>query len=193
MRYKSDHKQETHRRIVETSSESFRMHGFDSVGVAKLMAANNLTHGGFYAHFSDKEQLIAESGTFVLEQWLEIMLKVLDKQGFVPVINFYLSEEHRDNPATGCFLPALATEIARHSGVAQTAYTEKLSALFDALAEHIPDGTMVQKRARVYALFAAMVGAVVMARSVSDDALSNAILESTRTTLLKEWQNVGVL
>ncbi len=64
------------------------------------------------------------------------------------------------------------------------AFTEKLSEVFDAIAEHLPETTYSQKRAKVSFMFAAMAGAVSLARAAADPSLSKAILESTREYLL---------
>ncbi len=61
MRITKEKRQENHDRIVAIASEMFRERGFDGVGVADLMQAAGLTHGGFYNHFASKEALIAEA------------------------------------------------------------------------------------------------------------------------------------
>ena len=185
MRYKPEHKEETHRRIVETASREFRSHGFEGVGIAKLMGELHLTHGGFYAHFADKEELVAESCALVLDQMLQRLLAALETGGIAAILDFYLSEDHRDHPADGCLLPTLAAEVARHSPASREAFTRKLSELFDALAERMPGQTLKHKRTNVYVMFAAMAGAVSLARAVSDASLSKNILDSTHEHLLR--------
>jgi TetR/AcrR family transcriptional regulator, transcriptional repressor for nem operon len=184
MRYKPEHKEETHRRILELASREFRTHGFEGVGIAKLMGGLNLTHGGFYAYFSDKEDLVAESLALALDQSLETMLAGLEADGLTAMLDFYLSEAHRDHPDLGCPLPALAAEVARRSPSSQAAFTTKLTEIFDAIAEHMPGTTHSQKLANVSFMFSAMTGAVSLARAVSDPVLSKAILESTREQLV---------
>ena len=58
MRYEKGHKEVTRQRIIETAAARFRKDGIEGVGVADLMAEAGLTHGGFYSHFSSKEELI---------------------------------------------------------------------------------------------------------------------------------------
>src|SRR5712671_3353842 len=48
-------------RIVEVAGKLFRERGFDGIGVADLMKAAGLTHGGFYGHFKSKDDLAAEA------------------------------------------------------------------------------------------------------------------------------------
>ena len=61
MKVSKEQVREKRTRIVETASELFRERGFDGVGVAELMSAAGLTHGGFYKHFGSKADLMAES------------------------------------------------------------------------------------------------------------------------------------
>ena len=185
MRYKPEHKEGTHRRIIETASKEFRTHGFEGVGIAKLMRALELTHGGFYAHFEDKEALVAEASVVALEQSLEAMLAGLKADGFPAVLDYYLSEEQRDAPASACMLPSLAAEVARRPAPTREAFTGKLSEVFSAIAEHMPGQTPAHRLEKVTVLFASMVGAMSLARAVSDPALSKTILHSTREHLLR--------
>src|SRR5260221_13694562 len=48
-------------RIVDAAAQLFRERGFDGIGVADLMKAVGLTHGGFYGHFESKEDLMAQA------------------------------------------------------------------------------------------------------------------------------------
>ena len=60
MRYEKGRKEETRRRVVEAASRRFRRDGIEGTGVAGLMADAGLTHGGFYAHFLSKDDLLRE-------------------------------------------------------------------------------------------------------------------------------------
>jgi len=44
----------------------FREKGFDGVGLDAIMKEAGLTHGGFYGHFTSKEDLAAEAVTHAL-------------------------------------------------------------------------------------------------------------------------------
>ena len=58
-RYSTDHKEKTRAAIVDAAAERIRSGGFDALGVASIMAEAGLTHGGFYAHFSSRDALLA--------------------------------------------------------------------------------------------------------------------------------------
>src|SRR3954467_5564449 len=63
-------------RIVETAAQLFRERGFDGIGVADLMKEAGLTHGGFYGHFSSKDDLIAEASARALMHSMALFSKV---------------------------------------------------------------------------------------------------------------------
>lgn len=183
MRYKPQHKEQTHQSIVAAASQEFRAHGFDGIGIPKLMGVLNLTHGGFYAHFPDKETLVAEASVAALDQSLAAMLAGLAAGGFPALLDYYLSEEQRDDPASACMLPSLSAELARRPAAPREAFTQKLAEIYDAIAEYMPGPTHARKVEKVLVLFASMAGAVSLARAVSDAALSRSILHATRDHL----------
>src|SRR5262244_1986400 len=99
----------TRERIVTAAAAEFRQHGIAATGLADLMKAAGLTHGGFYRHFASKDQLVAEATTAALDALLEGMAAHPTVSAAVAA---YLSTRHRDNPASGCPLAALGGELA---------------------------------------------------------------------------------
>src|SRR5437660_6881927 len=61
MRYEPEHKKQTRDRIVRTAARKFRAEGINGPGVASVMQASGLTVGGFYKHFRNKDELLAEA------------------------------------------------------------------------------------------------------------------------------------
>src|SRR6202000_1221206 len=59
MRYEPEHKQQTRAKILRVASRAIRARGPHRVAVADVMARAGLTHGGFYAHFKSKDDLVA--------------------------------------------------------------------------------------------------------------------------------------
>ena len=103
-------------RIVEAAAQLFRERGFDGIGVADLMKEAGLTHGGFYGHFSSKEDLIAEASARALTRSLAVWSKLADRASGDPlsaVAGAYLTSRHRDNPGAGCLLAALGPDVSR--------------------------------------------------------------------------------
>lgn len=180
--------QENRARIVEMASVLFRERGYDGVGVAELMAAAGLTHGGFYKHFRSKADLMAEAAAEGLAQSATNTAD-LDVVAFV---NQYLSRQHRDAPGDGCTMAALCGDAARQP--------ESIKAVFAAgierqLAVLESDDTAVEEnakraaRAMIIDTMAHAVGAMVLSRSCPDDSpLADEILEICRTRILSQYE-----
>ncbi len=102
----------TRERIVTAAAAKFRKRGIAVTGLADLMAAAGMTHGGFYRHFNSKDELVAET-TATASQKLKGSLLLAAKGGIKSVVEKYLSMSHRDHPEHGCQLAALGSELAR--------------------------------------------------------------------------------
>src|SRR3954468_17018774 len=59
--YPRDHKAKTRAKIVASARALFNRRGFDQVTIDQVMEHAGLTRGGFYHHFSSKEDLYAEA------------------------------------------------------------------------------------------------------------------------------------
>jgi AcrR family transcriptional regulator len=193
MRYSSNHKAETRQRIIGEAARRFRKHGIEGTGLVPLMKALGLTHGGFYAHFESKDALVQASLEAAAEQTLErwqaapaaapaAAPELAAPAGDEPVravIDDYLSPRHRDEPGEGCPLPTLAAELGVRGQPSATAdaMIQQMTALLAGcrLAAGPGDGGIVA--------LAAMVGALTLARAVSDRAASDGILAAVRGAL----------
>ncbi len=58
VRYGPEHHDQTHAAILAAAADMLREQGFEGVSVGSVMKAVGLTHGGFYAHFSNKADLL---------------------------------------------------------------------------------------------------------------------------------------
>ena len=185
MRYKENHKEETHKKIVEMAAREFRTRGFDGIGIGPLMSQLKLTNGGFYAHFEDKENLIAEAMSSALEQSLGYIVQALEQGGITSLINYYTSDIHRDNPGWGCPLPSLTAEEARRPIQSRESFTRDYSRIIETVVPYVSGDTLEQRAEKVHALFTSLIGAVSLARAVSDPVLSDRILRATREHLIE--------
>ena len=180
-------------RIVDVAARLFREKGYDGIGVADLMKNAGLTHGGFYGHFASKEDLMIEACQHALNTSLDgWRAKVAsDPQRALPaIIDSYLTARHRDQPGGGCPAAAMGADVARMSPGARPAFTQstrqQFALLEGLLPDGAPDGTPERRRQQAIATFAAMVGAMVLARSVDDEALSAEILDAVKAQLLAD-------
>jgi TetR/AcrR family transcriptional repressor of nem operon len=183
MRYGSDQKEATRRRIIEKAGERFKRDGIVASGISTLMADAGLTNGAFYAHFASKDDLVA---TIVTEQLLEekdrFVAEPADDGAFERIVREYLSPQHRDDPAHGCPSAALLEEISRCSAATREAYTKGVLASLDGLTVHIQAGSQENAQARAMGIFSVMVGTLQAARAVTDAALSDASLNKASRT-----------
>src|SRR3954466_14937410 len=125
-------------RIVEAAAQLFRERGFDGIGVADLMKEAGLTHGGFYGHFSSKDELIAEASALALSESLEDWTRLADRKHDDPLsamAGAYLATRHRDDPGAGCLLAALGPDVSRQGPAVRRAVTDHVRSACDFLAK----------------------------------------------------------
>ncbi|MBF6148877.1 TetR/AcrR family transcriptional regulator [Nocardia nova] len=178
MRYASEHKAATRRRIIEAAGRRFKRDGLDGSGVATLMKDAGLTNGAFYAHFESKEDLIANAVADQLdEQRTAVDAQVRDRDGLEQFVRSYLSPAHRDNPEDGCPSAALLDEIGRCADRTKQAYTTGMLAIADDIAVLLAPDDPASVRVQVLSVFAMMVGALQLSRALSDRQLADEVLE----------------
>jgi TetR/AcrR family transcriptional repressor of nem operon len=180
-------KAKTHKRIVQIASKRFRGDGLAGVGVADVMKEAGLTVGGFYKHFDSRDDLVAEALSAALGR-LKRQMDAAASGGppltYSKVVDDYLSEGHRDKPGAGCPISALAGEIARSDERTRSLATEGIRNDIQVIASLIRDKHKAA-RSKAILTFSALVGAIELARAVSDEELSNEILK-TVDELLKD-------
>jgi TetR/AcrR family transcriptional repressor of nem operon len=174
-------------RVIGVAGKLFREHGFNGVGVADIMQAADLTHGGFYGQFKSKEDLAVQACKAVHEKsaasWRSVTEK--DPERLLPaLLDRYLSKRHRDAPATGCAFATLAADAARQGKAVQKSFTDGLLPLVEILASSFPQGSKAERRRDALAAMAQLVGAMTLARAVDDPALSDEILTAARRDIL---------
>src|SRR5881227_3564670 len=168
-------------RIVEAAAQLFRERGFEGIGVADLMKEAGLTHGGFYGHFSSKDDLVAEASGRALTQSLALLSKVAERGGADPlsaIATAYLTSRHRDKPGEGCLLAALGSDVSRQGPAVRRAVTDYVRSTVDLLTKLVPGKSRAARRQKAISTHATLVGAMVMARAVNDRALSQEILDA---------------
>ena len=97
------------------------------------------------------------------------------------LVNGYLSEAHRDHPGTGCAVSALAGDIARSDKRTRGVVTRQIRDNIELLATLIRDTNGKDKgaaRSQAVLAYCALVGAMAVARVVSDEQLSREILKT---------------
>ena len=177
MRKSREEAAQTRKRIVTArAAGEFRKKGIVATGLADLMTAAGLIHGGFYKHFESKDQLVAEACAEAVGVLIG-KLKAAASGGRGTAAATYLSTVHRDNPATGCPLAAIGSELSRSDEQTRAVATDGFRKLVEIVAGQfgeIPRPDEAKRRALV--AVSTMIGALTMSRIVTDPELSEEIL-----------------
>jgi TetR/AcrR family transcriptional repressor of nem operon len=151
-----------------------------------------LTHGGFYAHFRSKDDLvraaIAEAHARSQETWIK-ELKAAKERGedsLEAIVRRYLRPAHRDRPEAGCSVAALAQEVARNDRQSREVMAQAADDMAAIIASELPASMPEEKaRATAYSIFALLIGTLQLARVTTDKTLSEAILQSGQDAALR--------
>jgi len=189
MRHSKAEKARTHKHIVAIASKRFREKGLAGIGIAQLMKQAGLTVGGFYKHFNARDDLVAEAVGSALGRWKRQADAAAS--GGPPVtyellVDEYLSEAHRNNPGTGCPVGALAGDIGRSGKRTRALVTAQIRDDIALLANLIRGANEADKgaaRSQAILTYCALVGAIGVARAVSDEQLSREILKTLAVRL----------
>jgi len=184
MGYSKAQKKTTHKRIIAIASKRFREKGLAGCGIAALMKEASLTVGGFDKHFDSRDELVAEavSAAFGVRQRQKEAAEAGGQPlSFEKLIDDYLSDVH---PGAGCAFSALAPEIARSDRRTRALTSEQVSKDLELIVGLLPGKDQRAARSGAILTFSALVGAMSLARAVSDDVLSHEIL-TTVADLLK--------
>jgi TetR/AcrR family transcriptional regulator, transcriptional repressor for nem operon len=191
MRYSQEHKAEVHYKIVKDASRRLRAEGLNGAAVSAVMHDAGLTHGGFYKHFENKDNLLLES---VREAFREMgdTLTAAAKQSrrdaaWKVIVKTYLSLELCDHAERGCPLPALAPELARASKQMRGPILSELVKYKERMTPFMPGRRAVDKERAFFSIFSTMLGAIEIARMLPEPAMREKVLASARDFLLRSF------
>jgi TetR/AcrR family transcriptional regulator, transcriptional repressor for nem operon len=176
MRYKDDYKSQARARIVESSGQHAKQHGFSSSGMADLAAAAGVTTGSLYKHFSGKSDLFIALITAELKRTADLykIIDASDDAQVSRVLQGYLSMSHVQHPQAGCPLPSLTSEISRADDQVKQAFDVGIEAI------HGNIESMTGNSGTAWAIIAQNVGAVMLARAMHSEVLQNELLHAVR-------------
>jgi TetR/AcrR family transcriptional regulator, transcriptional repressor for nem operon len=193
MRISKEQAAENRRAIIDAAGRLFRAQGYDAVGLNELMSAAGFTRGGFYNHFSSKDDLAAEAYREIFDTYsnaLQALFENADDASavFTEIIDTYLSTVHRDDVGNSCPTVSLAHDSVRQGETVQKAFSHGLEQYVEVLGSQFVRVGADMSRARGDAidLLVRLVGAVTLARAVvkSNREFSDEILETARAGIL---------
>ena len=185
MRVTAEKKAEIKERILHESIPFLKKSGLNGAPVDQIMKHIGLTSGALYSHFESKDDLFAQA----LLKELDIIIagheERVKKQGAAALpsfIEYYLSNRHVQEVARGCVFVSLGADIHRQPQKIKAAYQKKVQGLLRIMAQSLPGSG--DHTPFVSFVFSSLIGAVVLARSMSDTTAAQAFLIAAKQQLM---------
>lgn len=188
MRYRPEHKLETHQRIVKDASRRVRAEGLSGAAVSAVMKDAGLTHGGFYKHFRSKDDLLLESLREGFREIEDALAHAAEQprpgEAWKAIVKTYLSLDLCEHPERGCPLAALAPELARADKSMKPQIAAELVNYKGRMLPFMPGRRRADKERAFFVIFSTMMGAIEIARMLPERAMREKVLASARDFLL---------
>ncbi|MFT4112615.1 TetR/AcrR family transcriptional regulator [Silvibacterium sp.] len=180
MRRSRAEKAVTHSKILSVAAKRFRERGLQGIGVADVMKDAGTSVGNFYKHFDSRDDLVMEA---LAESFKDLDTLEETVESLSAYMAEFMSDRHRDAPATGCPITAFAGEMAQASDGVRAVYTQRVKRTLGYYADHLKGGDAGARHARAILMLSAGIGALSLSRAVNDKALSREILTVLRKEL----------
>ena len=191
MRYRPGHRVEIHQKIVKDASRRVRAEGLTGAAVSAVMRDAGLTHGGFYKHFGNKDEMVMESLREAFREIGNSLAQAAEQSQPGPawkaIVNAYLSPEHCDHAECGCPLAALAPELARGGKEMRARMLAEMTTYKDQMLRFMPGRRARDKERAFFVIFSTMIGAVEIARMMPDPVTRERVLRSATDFLLRSF------
>ena len=176
MPYTATHKLQTRQRILESARRLFNSKGFEAVSIGEIMENAGLTHGGFYRHFKDKDELYAEAVRWFLCEEAPKPWRRPRRNAHKPraerIIDAYFSLDHFDDRESCCPLISLPSDTARSGESVKSAYQDVLQKLLVLLQADLRGPAA---RERALALVTLCIGGLAAAPRVAGPGLAHGL------------------
>jgi TetR/AcrR family transcriptional repressor of nem operon len=186
---KPSKKEVTHERILDAAARAIRRTGHAGASVADVMKEAGLTHGGFYAHFGSRDEMVAGALAYAGRQSSHNILQsmeLLQRRGASPfraLVEAYLSEQHMAAAETGCVVSALASEMPRQADPVRKVAAERVLGLIRVVASALPEHVA---QAEAQHIAGAMVGGLQLAR-ILGGSKGKSLLAANRAALIERY------
>ena len=186
---KQTRREQSHERILDAAARAICRDGYAGLGVVNVMKEAGLTHGGFYAHFASRDDLLAAAVEHACEQSAARMRERLQAriaEGASPLralVEEYLSERHVEALDQGCPVAALGADLARGEPALRQVAERRVLHLAGAVERALSPGSAAGTG---MVIASTLVGAVQIARVLQAEP-RNAVLRSCRDALLAQY------
>ena len=174
----STKKEQTRKKIIVAAGEGIREHGYGGIGVDGIAKGAGVTSGAIYGHFGSKDKVFEASVVAGMKDFVDGVYFWRESKGdkwLNPFIDWYLSNERREDVAGGCALPGLSADVARAGDNVHLAYQQQLTKLVDAISDGNPGETPPLRKQTAFSLLSVLTGAVMMSRAVENETLATEI------------------
>jgi AcrR family transcriptional regulator len=181
--------EQTRERILRAAARAIRKHGYEGVGVADVMKEAGLTHGGFYAHFASRDELLAaaadQAGAESTEALSRVVARAKPGEELMALVDWYLDDRHVEShvQGLGCSIAAAGTEVPRQQAEVRRAAGRRIKDFIGLVERQFPDWGKQAAHEKAMAVVATLVGAVTLARAVGDPQISRAVRKSAREAI----------
>jgi TetR/AcrR family transcriptional repressor of nem operon len=145
MPYSPEHKQDTRERILESARRLFNSKGFSEFSIEEVMTHAGPTHGGFYRHFSGKDEVYAEAvrhfvckripGPWQAKQSASGAGKTCAER----IVDAYFWRDHFDDRECCCPLHGMASNVSCSGEAVKAAYHEVAERAVRVLEAHLSE------------------------------------------------------
>lgn len=193
MPYPKDHKLKSRARILKSATELFFRNGFQRVSISQIMKDAQMTHGAFYAHFESKEALYSASFLETLKEHgrSRLVKTPLPIKRLIAMATSYLNlrqADHHQPVPENLLFNEVGNDNESIRPLLQNSYEHlrklletRITALNRLHKLEVSPG-LVRDRAR--ATLASLVGAVTLARMLSDEGERQALLNAAQAQIL---------
>jgi TetR/AcrR family transcriptional regulator, transcriptional repressor for nem operon len=188
MPYAPKQKRDTREKILESARRLFNRKGYSGVSIEEIMSDAGLTHGGFYRHFSGKDEIYAAA----VRQFLCTKTPAAWRKRREPsavtkpcahrIVDAYFSREHFDDRDGCCPLLGTSSDVERCGEVVKAAYQEVVEQMVKVFEDHLNEP---RARERALVLVALCVGGMVLARNVGDPGLADDFRRTAHAEVLR--------
>ena len=184
--------EENHDAVIAAAARLFKARGINGVSVPALMAEAGLTHGAFYGHFNSKDDLAVAACEHAFAEMRARHKDLLDRHrgdrqaALAEFVNRYTGKAHRDQPALGCPIAALADDASRDEfkGPVRKSFANALDRMAESVKAMLGGREKAAQREKALADIALLVGAVVLARATKGQPISDEMLQAARKAIV---------
>ena len=180
-------KQQTHKRMLDAASQSFRSNGYAGIGVDGIAKAAGVTSGAFYAHFGSKDKAFSAALDAGLNEVIEAIPVLQNDAGenwVETFADYYMGRSHRQDLACGCAMTTLSPEVVRAESKLHSTYEAKMRKIAELIANGLYGPSEEERLTRAWAMLGILIGGLTMARAVKTNKAAEEIALSIRTAVI---------